>query len=173
MEIADNLVQALRAVEARTFDDQWNANRAVMRAAFVFLVPGHELAAMVADENEDGVVGKMLLLQNLSDSSHRNVDCLAAAVIVRQLRLPVSRERPQIRGHKGILKTLRDPIRRNKAFGVILEMGFQLRDKEQEWLVMWLAQKSLRAISHEVNAELVLKGDLPVSYTHLDVYKRQ
>ena len=71
-----------------------------MRAAFVFFVASHELAAMIADENEDGVIREMLLFQDFADSPYRSVDRLAAAVVVRQLRLPVSWERTKIRGYK-------------------------------------------------------------------------
>ena len=41
-----------------------------MDAAFVLLVAGHEVAAMIAEEDEDGVVRKLLLLEDLADAAN-------------------------------------------------------------------------------------------------------
>src|SRR5271170_9999 len=59
-----------------------------MGAAFVLLVAGHEVAAMIADEDEDCVVGELFLFEDTADTPHRGVDCFNATVVVRQLRLP-------------------------------------------------------------------------------------
>src|ERR1700733_573017 len=115
---------------------------------------------MIADENEDRVVSQMLLFQDLPDSSYRSIDRLTATVVVRQLRLPVSRKRAQVGRHKRILKALCRTLGRDKPLGVVLEMWLQLRDIEQERLVVRVAEKLLRAIGHEVDAKLIFEGDL-------------
>ncbi len=65
-----------------------------MRAALVLLVAGHEVAAVIAEEDEDGVVGEMFLFENTADTPHRGVDRFNATVVVRQLRLPRAGKRP-------------------------------------------------------------------------------
>jgi hypothetical protein len=57
-------------------------------AAFVLLVTGHEVAAVIADEDKDGVVGEMFLFENAAYPAYRGIDSFNAAVVVGQLRLP-------------------------------------------------------------------------------------
>ena len=91
---ADKLGDLLRAMKAWSVDKQRYAEGAVVGAAFVLLVTSHEVAAVIAHEDEDGVVGEMFLFEDTADTPYRGVDRFNATVVVRQLRLPRARKRP-------------------------------------------------------------------------------
>ena len=56
IHVADELVHFHAAVEAGTFHDERNVNRAFVRAAFVLRVAGAEVIAVIAGEHDDGVL---------------------------------------------------------------------------------------------------------------------
>ena len=156
---ADELGNLLRAVEAGAVDDEGHADRAVVRAALVLLIARHEVAAVIAEEDEDGVVGEIFFLENLADAADRGVDGLDAAVVVRKLRLPGAGQRAQIVGNGGVDEALRRTFGRDGLAHVVLLMGLELRDEEEERLVLLLAQEAFGAIGEEVDAVFILVGD--------------
>ncbi len=108
---AEELGDLLCAFKAWTVDEQRDADGAVMRAALVLLISRHEVAAVIADEDEDGVVGEVLLLKNAADTANGGIDALAGAIVVRELALPVARQRAKVgrnvRVSEAFLRTMR------------------------------------------------------------------
>jgi len=81
-----------------------------VRAALILLIASHEVASMIAEENENGIVGKMLFFEHLPDSAHRSIDAFTAAVIVGQLRLPVARNWRRSCGTNAFANRSADPF---------------------------------------------------------------
>src|SRR6185312_11053853 len=104
---ADHLVNALRAFKAWTMNEQWNARGCVVHAALVLLVAGHEVASMVGEKDEDGVVGEVLLFKDLAHAADGGIDRRACAVVVGKLLLPVAGLVAQVVGNVGVFVSVR------------------------------------------------------------------
>ena len=89
-------------------------------------------------KTNDRVVRELLLFEHLHQMADRLVDRLAAAVVVRQFRLPVAGQRLEVVRHKGIRKSLGRALRPDEALHVVLKVRLELRDVEQERLVVLL-----------------------------------
>src|SRR5262249_10585911 len=94
--------------------------RAVMCAALVLLIARHEVAPVIAEEDKDRVLSKMFLFKHLPDTAHGGIDALAAPVVVRQLRLPITRERTQVMRNKRMRKPYHRALRPHHAIHIVL-----------------------------------------------------
>ena len=78
-----------------------------MAAPLVLGVTRREVAAVIAHEDEDGVFGEVLFFEDFENPANRIINGFNATVVVRQLRLPDSRESPKVFGDIAIEEALR------------------------------------------------------------------
>ena len=117
------------------------------------------MAAVVAEEDEDGVVGEAFFLKDFAHAADGGVDGFDAAVVVGQLRLPGAGVRLEIFRRGAVQVALGEALGRDGLVHVVLLVGLELRDEEEEWLVVLLAEEALGAVGEEVDAVLVLVLD--------------
>ena len=131
-----------------------------MSAALVLLVTRHEVASVIAHEDENCVLGQMLLFEDAAHAAHRGIDGFDAAVVVRQLSLPCAGKSAEIVGGRRVGEALHRTVRADRTVHIILLVWLDLRDEEKEGLCLLLAKEPLRPIGDEVDAILVLISDL-------------
>jgi hypothetical protein len=139
------------AVEAEALDDERDVNRALVRAALVLGVARSEVAAVIAEEEEDGVVFEAALGECLANLAYGVVDALYCAAIVGKLFLPVAGKVFEIAGEEGIGVFAVVLFWTYEAVAVVLLMNLQLGDNEQEGSAH-TAEKLLCALRDEVGA---------------------
>ena len=106
-----------------------------MDAALVLLVARHEVAAVVAEEEEDGVGGEVLLVEDAHDAADGVVDALAGSVVVGQLGLPVAGEVAEVGRDEGVGEALGRALGTDDAvLHIVLLVRLELRDEEEEGL---------------------------------------
>src|ERR1700710_2465111 len=97
------------------------------------------MATMIAEENKNRVLSEVLFLQHFLRPAHGRIDALAGAIVVRQLLLPVPWQCPQIRWHMGIGKAFGRAFRTHYTSHIVLMMRFELRNEQEERLLLFLA----------------------------------
>ncbi len=136
----------LRATEARPVEDERDTDGALVRAALVLLIAGHEVAAVVAEEDEDSVVGEFFLLREFCGRGRlrrRWIRCSRSNP--GALCLPGSGECAEIRGDIAVEEACGCSLGCDGRMHVVLLVRLELRDEKEERLVVLLAEEKLSA----------------------------
>ncbi|GAR44800.1 hypothetical protein NGUA11_04176 [Salmonella enterica] len=100
-----------------------------MARAFVFIVAGAEVTAVIAEEQNNRVVVFAAGLQVIDDTPKVFIQVLAHAVIIRKVLWPVAGAVNQIRRHRCGLEAFGVAIRGDKTRHIVLEVRLQVREK--------------------------------------------